>query len=180
MREKLIGELISINNTNKIEEIIYAPILNIGYDIVRIQFVDKSPDTLQIMIERQDGTQISVDDCGVVSRMVSTLLEVNAPFLEDFTLEVSSPGIDRPLLKIADFVRFDGFVAKIETLRKMSGKKSFLGKICNIVDDKIEFECNGGLVKLAFEQIKSASLVITDELIEHSRQQTGLGSRMEH
>ncbi|MBD20125.1 MAG: ribosome maturation factor RimP [Rhodospirillaceae bacterium] len=178
--KKLIGKPISIDYTNKIEKIVYAPILNIGYDVVRIQFVDKSPETLQIMIERQDGRQISVDDCGVVSRMVSTLLDVNAPFLDDFTLEVSSPGVDRPLIKVADFIRFEGFVAKIETLRKVSGKKNFLGKICKIVDDKIEFECNGRLVTLAFEQIKSASLVITDELIEHSRQQTGLGSRMEH
>ena len=119
--KNLIGKPISIDYTKKIEKIVYAPILNIGYDVVRIQFVDKSPETLQIMIERQDCMQISVDDCGVVSRMVSTLLDVNAPFLEDFTLEVSSPGVDRPLIKVADFIRFEGFVAKIETLRKVSG-----------------------------------------------------------
>ncbi len=177
---KLKGKLIRIHDTEAIKELVDPAIQNSGYDIVRVQYINNSSNTLQIMIERRDRSHVSVDDCSIVSRVVSNLLDVEAVASEEYTLEVSSPGIDRPLVKIADFVRFEGFVVLIETVRQISGRKKISGRISSVVGDNIEIECDGKSIILPFEKIKCASLVLTDELIENSRRRTSSASQMEH
>ena len=177
---KLKGRLIRINDTEAIKELVDPAIQNSGYKILRVQYIDRSSSTLQIMIERQDCGHVSVDDCSTVSRLVSDLLDVEALVSERYTLEVSSPGLDRPLIRIADFIRFQGLVAAIETVGQISGRKQFSGKISSVVDENIEIECDGKSVILPFEKIKCASLVLTDELIEKSRRKTGSARQMEH
>ena len=177
---KLKGRVIRITDTEAIKELIDPAVQNSGYNILRVQYIDRSNNTLQIMIERQDCGHVSVDDCVIVSRLVSDLLDVGAVVSERYTLEVSSPGIDRPLIRIADFIRFQGLVAAIETVGQISGRKQFSGKISSVVDENIEIECDGKSVILPFEKIKCASLVLTDELIENSRRETSSASQMEH
>ena len=123
--------------------------------------------TLQIMAERVDGQPMTVDDCAEISHVVSALLDVEDPITEAYSLEVSSPGIDRPLTRLKDFERFAGFEAKMELRRPHEGRKRFRGRLAGVRE--------GGLVAirlddgsepaLPFDEISSAKLILTDELI---------------
>src|SRR5690606_25713880 len=103
-----------------------------GYDVVRVRFTGDSGRTLQIMVERQDRRPMTVDDCADVSRQVSALLEVEDPVPGSYVLEVSSPGIDRPLVRLDDFSRFAGFEARLETGQPVAGRRRFRGRIKGI------------------------------------------------
>ena len=132
------------------------------------------------MIERRDRGPITVDDCAVVSRVVSPLLDVGDPVSNSYTLEVSSPGIDRPLVKVGDFIRVVGFEAEVETKRPICGRKKFCGRISGVNGISIQMEVDGECADLPFEEIRQASLIITDELIEASRGEATAASQMEH
>ncbi len=177
---RLAGKNISTHGTEKIEEMICPSIVGAGYDLIRIKFSDEHNKTLQIMIERRDRGLITVDDCAIVSRLVSPLLDVGDPVPNSYTLEVSSPGIDRPLVKVEDFERFVGFKAAVETKRPIYDRKKFRGLISSVIGNSIRIEINGKYVDLPFEEIRQASLIITDELIEASRREASAASRMEH
>ncbi len=142
-----------------------------GYDIVSIRLMDSGGrKTLQIMAERRDSKEMSVDDCADISRTVSALLDVEDPITTAYSLEVSSPGIDRPLIKPEDFVRFVGYEAKIETTLPLDGRKRFKGKIQSATDKVVVLELSDGSAEIKYATIHFAKLVLTDELVrEHLR-----------
>ena len=116
----------------KIEGLLAPALEALGYGIVRVQLNSGRKATLQIMAERQDGAAMSVEDCATISRAVSALLDVEDPIPGAYDLEVSSPGIDRPLTRRQDFERFTGFEAKLETDRLLDGRRRFRGRIVGV------------------------------------------------
>ncbi|MBO6852609.1 MAG: ribosome maturation factor RimP [Marivivens sp.] len=152
----------------RIVEIIAPVIEDMGYEVVRVRLMSGKEQTLQIMAQKPDGT-IEVDECAEISTAVSAVLDVEDPIIEAYTLEVSSPGIDRPLTRLKDFDQWNGYVAKIETSELIDGRRRFKGTLAGTEDDEvlIEIEEHGEPVTigLKFEWLSDAKLVLTDELI---------------
>ena len=138
-----------------------------GYDVVRIQISwSEKRCTLQIMAERKDQKSMTVDDCAAISRMLSPVLDEKDPIASEYTLEVSSPGIDRPLVRKEDFERFKGFNAKIELNAPVDGRKRFKGRLLGVENADILLDFEGKKVNLPFSEIAKAKLVLDDELIK--------------
>jgi len=159
------------DQTALIENLIEPSIATMGFELVRVQFRGSGGKTLQVMVERQDRRPINVDDCAEVSRMISTLLEVDDPVSSAYVLEVSSPGIDRPLVRINDYSRFKGFEARIETDGKINGQRRFCGRIEGLNGELIQLDCDGSRADIPFQEILKASLVMTDDLIEAAQRE---------
>ena len=137
-----------------------------GFELVRVQFGGgQHRPTLQIMAERIDRQPMAVEDCAEISRNLSALLDVEDPVPGSYLLEVSSPGIDRPLVKPADFERFAGFDARLETKAPIEGRKRFRGKLMGVADDRVRLVEEGVELTLPLEQINKAKLLLTDALI---------------
>ena len=151
--------------SNRIQDLIEPIVDELGFNIVRVQMSGKEMMLMQVMVERKDGQGMTVDDCASVSRAISTLLEVDGPIKGAYTLEVSSPGIDRPLVRIKDFERFLGFQAKIEINRPLDGRRRFKGKLLGVKDDVVKILVDGEEVNLLHPDIHKAKLLITDDLI---------------
>ncbi len=143
-----------------------APIIEaMGFDVVRVLLMGGQRQTLQIMIERKDGKNLVVDDCAAVSRAVSDVLDEKDPIDGEYSLEVSSPGIDRPLTKPEHFARFVGYETKIETDETVEGRKRFKGRIVALdKGDVIRFDMDGKEYQIPFDAIAKAKLVLNDEL----------------
>jgi ribosome maturation factor RimP len=152
----------------RIAEIVTPVIEGMGYELVRVRLMAGKSATLQIMAQKPDGT-IEVDDCGKISTAVSAVLDVEDPISDAYTLEVSSPGIDRPLTRLKDFDQWQGFEAKIETEELIDGRRRFKGALAGVEGDEvlIEIEDQGESVTigLKFEWLSDAKLVLTDDLI---------------
>jgi ribosome maturation factor RimP len=156
----------------RIEGIVTPPIEAMGFEVVRVMITGGQRPTLQIMADRSDGTMISVDDCAEISRTVSAVLDVEDPITGEYTLEVSSPGIDRPLTRLKDFERWAGFDARVDMAVPIDGRKRFSGRIKGVADGgrvQVELDGNAGAVDLPFDGISRAKLVLTDALLEASR-----------
>ncbi len=137
-----------------------------GYEIVRVQLSGGRRPVLQIMAERVDGAPMTVDDCADISRTVSALLDVEDPISGAYHLEVSSPGIDRPLTRLKDFERYAGFEARIETKALIDGRRRFKGVLKGTAGETVRVEIEGGaLAELPFGGILRAKLVLSDALI---------------
>jgi ribosome maturation factor RimP len=153
----------------KVAEIIGPSVNAMGYDIVRAALNGDRHMTLQIMVERADRTEMTVEDCASVSRAVSALLDVEDPITDAYNLEVSSPGIDRPLVQLADFDRFSGYEARIELRQLMDGRKKLRGTLCGVGEDEsVTIDTKGNGVTIPYSEIKAAKLVLTDDLIKAS------------
>jgi ribosome maturation factor RimP len=153
--------------TKKIERTIAPMAQTMGYDIVRILMLGagSSRPTLQIMAERPDGTML-IDDCSRLSQAVSALLDVENIIEEAYVLEVSSPGIDRPLTRLKDFDRYTGFETRIEMHTPQDGQRKFKGILRGTDGDMILLEQeNGTIARLPFGELDKAKLVLTDDLI---------------
>jgi len=152
----------------RIAEIIAPVIEGMGYELVRVRLMSGKEQTLQIMAQKPDGT-IEVDECAEISTAVSAVLDVEDPILEAYTLEVSSPGIDRPLTRLKDFDQWNGYVAKIETTELIDGRRRFKGALAGTEGEEvlIEIEEHGEplTIGLKFDWLSDAKLVLTDELI---------------
>jgi ribosome maturation factor RimP len=148
-----------------IEAMIAPSIEAMGYRVVRVAFTGGRRATLQIMAERRDETPMTVEDCVTISHAVSALLDVADPIASAYLLEVSSPGIDRPLTKREDYERFAGFEAKIELQRPHDGRRRFRGRLVGIEGDAAKLEGEAGAVLLPLADILRAKLVLTDALI---------------
>ena len=144
-----------------------APSLEaMGYELVRVLLQGRQNQTLQVMAERRDRQQMTVDDCAEISRTISALLDVEDPIAEAYTLEVSSPGIDRPLTRPQDFERFAGFEAKVETVQPVEGRKRFRGQVMGLDEEsQVRLVVETGEIAIPLASIKSAKLVLTDALI---------------
>lgn len=151
----------------RLEVLIAPPLDGLGYELVRVVLQGRTRPTLQIMAERKDGNGMTVDDCADISRSVSALLDVEDPIQGEYVLEVSSPGIDRPLTRSKDFVNWAGHEAKVETLAPVDGRKRFRGKLLGLDSDgRVKMLTETGEVAMDMADIKSAKLVLTDELVD--------------
>ncbi len=148
----------------RIAEIISPVIEDMGYEVVRVRLMTGKESTLQIMAQKPDGT-IEVDDCAQISTAVSAVMDVEDPILDAYTLEVSSPGIDRPLTRLKDFDQWQGFEAKIETEELIDGRRRFKGQLAGIDGDDVLIEIEEGTIGLKFDWLSDAKLVLTDDLI---------------
>lgn len=151
--------------SNHIQGLIEPAVGDLGFDIVRVQISGKDRLAMQVMVERKDGQGMTVDDCATVSRAISALLEVDDPIKGAYTLEISSPGIDRPLVRIGDFERFRGFQAKVEISRPLDGRRRFKGELLGVKDDVVRMMVDGEEVNLPHPDIHRAKLLMTDDLI---------------
>ncbi len=150
--------------SQQVEKIITDPLLNKGYTVVRVQLSGEQRRTLQIMIEKVEGQTITIDDCANASYTISALLDVENVIKSQYVLEVSSPGLDRPLVKIADYEKFVGKPATIKTIQSINNRKKFSGKlesvretvITMIIDQTSEGE--GVAVEIDYENICSGHL----------------------
>lgn len=141
-------------------------LLDMGYELVRVLVLGRERPTVQIMADRADGTQISVDDCERITHAVSALLDVDDPLPGAWTLEVSSAGIDRPLTRLKDWVRFAGHQARVEMLMPHEGRRRFTGIIVGADEAAARLRLeDGSEVALVMADIRRAKLLLTDELI---------------
>jgi ribosome maturation factor RimP len=154
--------------------VVVAPVLaELGYRLVRVSVSKRNGCTVQIMAERPDGT-MTVDDCEAVSRAVSPALDADDPVGTAYHLELSSPGIDRPLVRIEDFARAAGHVARIEMAVPVSGRKRFRGTLLGVADGLVRLsrddaaEGEDPLALLPVSDMAEAHLVLTDALIEEA------------
>lgn len=144
---------------------ILTPVIEgMGYELVRVRLMAGKSKTLQIMADKPDGG-IEVDDCAKISTAVSAVLDVEDPLEDAYTLEVSSPGIDRPLTRLKDFDAWAGYEAKIETSDLIDGRRRFKGVLAGTEDDEVLIEIDEGTIGLKFDWLSDAKLVLTDALI---------------
>ncbi len=136
-----------------------------GYEVVRVRFGGGRQPVLQVMIERADRAPLTVDDCAAASRALSLRLEEESLPASDYALEVSSPGIDRPLVRLGDFVRFAGFEAKVEMSEPLEGRRRFRGRLLGAGEGCVRMTVDDSDVSLPFDGIRNAKLVLTDELL---------------
>src|SRR3982075_2015336 len=151
-----------------------GPVLQgMGYRLVRIKISAEHGCTVQIMAERPDGT-MQIEDCEAISRALSPVLDVADPIEKAYRLEISSPGIDRPLVRRSDFERYAGHLVKVEMAVAHQGRKRFRGKLASVEGDAVRLhrdDTRAGEdadVTLVMEDIADARLVLTDELIAES------------
>lgn len=163
----------------RLAEIVTPVIEDLGFELVRIRLMGGKTKTLQIMAERPEGG-IEVDDCARISTAVSATLDVEDPLEDAYTLEVSSPGIDRPLTRLKDFEVWSGHEARLETTDLIDGRRRFKGVLQGVDGDEvlIEIEEQGEemTIGLKFDWLSDAKLVLTEDLIrEMLRQRKAAG-----
>ena len=156
-------------DANEIARIIEPSLDAMGYRLVRVAVTGASRATLQIMAERRDEAPMTVDDCADISRSISALLDVADPIAGAYMLEVSSPGIDRPLVRPEDYDRFAGFAARIELSAPQDGRKRFRGRLLGRVEDHVRLAGETGEVSLPLAAIVRAKLELTDDLLAAAR-----------
>jgi ribosome maturation factor RimP len=164
---------------SRVEQIIAPTLDDMGYELVRVQLSGGPQHSrLQIMAERADQQGMTVDDCADISRAVSALLDVEDPIAGSYDLEVSSPGIDRPLTRPRDFERFAGNLAKIELRQAVDGQRRFRGLLKGVADGCAVLETETGIVGLPIAEIDKAKLALPDEFKPAARGKRG--SRRAH
>ncbi|MAZ04018.1 MAG: ribosome maturation factor RimP [Sneathiella sp.] len=153
---------------DRIEALIAPPLVDMGYELVRVRLTGSDKKVLQIMAEKADGT-MTIEGCTEVSQMVSALLDVEDPISGAYDLEVSSPGIDRPLTRLKDFERWAGFEAKVELEQVVEGQRRYRGKLLGLKDENVLLQADdGNRIELPFSDVRKAKLILTDELIAAS------------
>ncbi|UWP88941.1 ribosome maturation factor RimP [Aliiroseovarius crassostreae] len=148
---------------------IVGPVIEgMGFELVRLRLQGSNTPMLQIMAQRPDGG-IEVDECAEISTAISAVLDVEDPIEDNYTLEVGSPGIDRPLTRLKDFDAWQDYTAKIETTELIDGRKRFKGTLMGTEGNEvlIEIENQGEMVTIGldFDWLADAKLIMTDELI---------------
>ena len=147
-----------------LEPILVPAIEAAGYRLVRLRLMGGQTKTLQIMAERPDGT-MNVEDCATLARALLDFIETEDPLEGDFELEVSSPGIDRPLTRLMDYARYAGHEAKLELVAPLEGRRRFRGKLLGLEGNDVVMETQGARLGFPFKGIADAKLVLTDALI---------------
>lgn len=162
-RSKVIESAVS-----RLLPIVEPAVEDAGYRLVRLRLVAGRRKTLQVMAERPDGT-MDVEDCARLSRALSERLAEDDPIAGEWVLEVSSPGIDRPLVRLADFARYAGHEARVELAAARDGRKRFKGEVMGVDGDKVVLRVAGAEgpedIRLPHKAIAEAKLVLTDRLI---------------
>lgn len=147
----------------RLHSLVEPEIARLGFELVRLSYGGGRP-VLQVMAERPDGS-MSVDDCATLSRALSDVLDAEDPIPGEYSLEVSSPGIDRPLTRPKDYERWRGFEAKVSLADLLDGRKRFQGRLDGLADGMVTLVTEDGPVALPLDGIDSAKLVLTDDLI---------------
>lgn len=142
-----------------IAQILEPPLRALGYDIIRISLSKAKRPVLQVMIECLNGESVTLDDCTKVSRTVSVLLEVEDPIQEAYSLEISSPGLDRPLTKHKDYERFQGEEVKLQTLVPLEGRKRFQGTLASVEKDGVLIAIEDSSIHILWDNIQQCRLV---------------------
>lgn len=154
----------------RVARIVEPSIAALGFRIVRVRVTAQNGCTVQVMAEREDGT-LSIEDCEAISHAISPALDVDDPIGKAYHLEVSSPGIDRPLVRRSDFERWAGFEAKLETAIPIDGRKRWRGILVGLSGETVGIrlaELGSETVWLPLSEIAEARLVLTDALVEQS------------
>lgn len=140
----------------------------LGFDLVRVILFGRGDErTLQVMAERPETRQLTIDDCAALSRRISDMLDERDPIADAYRLEVSSPGIDRPLTRLGDYADWAGHEARITLSAPLDGQKQFKGELTGVSGDTIGIlQKSGTPASLPFAQIAEAKLVLTDKLIQ--------------
>jgi ribosome maturation factor RimP len=156
----------------RIADIIMPRLEAMGYELVRVQIIGKESPTVQIMADRADDAPFTLDDCTEVSHLLSAVLDVEDPIASAWTLEVSSAGIDRPLTRLKDWLRYAGHKAKAElNFPGPGGRKRFTGTIITADAQAAQIKVETGeIIALNLADIRSAKLILTDALIAFSTQ----------
>ena len=158
----------------RIEDIVAPTIVGMGYELVRVA-MSRGGATLQIMIEPADGRPMDVEACAVLSRALSAVLDVEDPISGSYTLEVSSPGIDRPLTREKDYTRWVGHLARFETAAPIEGRRRFKGTLLGLESGNVRLRLDDGKeAELPLAAVTRAKLELTDALLdEYRRAQEG-------
>ncbi|MBT4839076.1 MAG: ribosome maturation factor RimP [Methylococcales bacterium] len=143
---------------DKITEILQPVVCSLGYELVGIEFISAKSSILRIFIDSEKG--INVDDCQKVSNQVSATLDVEDPIPYEYILEVSSPGINRPIFSLNDYSKFIDQQVRIKLYDKKNGKKNFKGIIKEVLEDNVLVDCEGITETFNLQDIKKANLII--------------------
>lgn len=151
----------------RLAELLLPTIEGMGFRLVRLRLGGGRRPVLQVMAERPDGT-MEIEDCARLSRALSAVLDVEDPIEAEYVLEVSSPGIDRPLTRPGDFERWKGWEARLETAAPVGGRKRFRGRLAGMEDAEVLVEAGEAVIRLPFADLADARLVLTDALVAES------------
>jgi ribosome maturation factor RimP len=154
-----------VDRIRQVTELIEPTLRDMGLELVRVLVSGGQRPTLQIMVERGDQAPTTLDACAEVSHAVSALLDVADPLPGAYRLEVTSPGLDRPLVRRADYERFAGLEARLETELPIEGRRRFRGRLLGLAGDQVRLALPEGEMSVPFDAIKKAKLVLTDELL---------------
>jgi ribosome maturation factor RimP len=159
----------------RIEDIVAPTIVGMGYELVRVS-MSRGGGILQIMVEPADGRSMDVEACAVISRALSAVLDVEDPISGAYTLEVSSPGIDRPLTREKDYTRWTGHIARMETALPIDGRRRFKGTLLGLEGGAVKLRLEDGKeTQVPLSAVTRAKLELTDALLdEHRRAQEGV------
>ena len=153
---------------HRIEGMITPSVEALGFRLVSINYTAGKTPRLQIMAEHAETGRMNVEDCENVSRTISAVLDVEDPLVGAYALEISSPGIDRPLVELEDFEKFLGFDAKVEISKAVDGRKRFKGRLHTVKEGIVTIESKNEVFELAYQDIEKAKLLLSDELIAAS------------
>lgn len=151
----------------RLARIVEPTVEGLGFRLVRLRLMGGKRTTLQVMAERPDGS-MEIEDCAELSRTLSAVLDVEDPIASEYTLEVSSPGIDRPLTRLDDFARWAGFTARLEAEELVDGRRRFKGTLAGVEDHQVLIDTDQGPARVPFEMLSDAKLVLTDALVAES------------
>ena len=167
----LMSNLIAKSSIDRrMAEIITPVIEDMGFELVRIRLMGGQTKTLQIMADKPNGG-IEVDDCADISTAISAVMDVEDPITDAYTLEVSSPGIDRPLTRLKDFETFEGYEVKLETADMIDGRRRFRGELSGVEGNEVLINVEEGTIGLEFDWLSEAKLILTDDLIKEMLRQ---------
>lgn len=154
-------------DTIALEPLIAPIVADMGFDLVRVAMIGGR--TLQVMAEDPATRQLTIDQCAALSRCISAMLDDVDPIAHEYSLEVSSPGIDRPLTRRQDYADWAGHVAKLTTAEPIDGRKRFQGRIVALENDMVRIALDAGEAVLPLAAIASAKLVLTDDLLKATK-----------
>jgi ribosome maturation factor RimP len=154
-----------VDRIHQVTELIEPTLHDMGFELVRVLMSGGQRPTLQVMVERLDQEPVTLDQCAEVSHALSAVLDVADPLPGAYRLEVTSPGLDRPLVRPADYERFAGFEVRLETELPIEGRRRFRGRLLGLAGDQVRLALPEGETSIPFDAIKKAKLVLTDELL---------------
>jgi ribosome maturation factor RimP len=157
---------LEVKMEDKITELIEGPLGDFGIEVVKVTFHGGSRKVLEVLIDRRDGEKVNVKDCRDASKNISAILDVEDIIKDKYFLEVSSAGVERPLVKLKDFERFVGREIKVRLKEAHNNNTNFKGKLLEVKDNDILIKSKNVTLTFAYDNIKGANLVLTDEMFK--------------